>query len=78
MVAVNGQYEPFLDTNQAEARRMNDLQQSAHYQQEARRIREEAGGVAMQHVERPVGTFPESAPHPSSSYMTTSPGSNKL
>lgn len=78
MVAVNGQYEPFLDTNQAEARRMNDLQQSAHYQQEARRIREEAGGVAMQHVERSVGTFPESAPHPSSSYMTTSPGSNKL
>ncbi|WP_162622041.1 hypothetical protein [Stenotrophomonas maltophilia] len=57
---------------------MNDLQQSAHYQQEARRIREEAGGVAMQHVERPMGTFPESPPHTTTSYMTTAPGPNKL
>lgn len=33
LVAVNGQHEPFLDTNQAEARRMNDCQQSAHFQE---------------------------------------------
>jgi len=35
------------------------------------------GGVA-QHVERSMGTFPESAPYRSDSYMTTAPGPNKL
>ncbi|MDQ7298017.1 zonular occludens toxin domain-containing protein [Stenotrophomonas sp. Sm2017] len=78
MVAVNGQYEPFLDTNQAEARRMNDYQQSAHFQEESRRIRSEAAGVALQHVERSMGSFPESPPHATTSYMTTAPGPNKL
>ncbi|WP_239499605.1 hypothetical protein [Stenotrophomonas maltophilia] len=78
MVAVNGQYEPFLDTNQAEARRMNDYQQSAHFQEESRRIRSETAGVALQHVERSMGSFPESPPHATTSYMTTAPGPNKL
>lgn len=78
LVALNGQYEPFLDTNQAEARRMNDLQQSAHYQQESRRIRETAGGAVMQHVERASGTFPESKQHESSTFLTTSTAPNLL
>ena len=35
------------------------------------------GGVA-QHVERSMGTFPESPSYRSDSYMTTAPGPNKL
>ncbi|HHA2370385.1 zonular occludens toxin domain-containing protein [Stenotrophomonas maltophilia] len=78
LVAREGQYEPFLDTNQAEARRMNDYQQSAHYQEESRRIRSEAGGVVMQHVERASGTFPESKAHETSTFLTTSTAPNLL
>lgn len=78
VIALNGQYEPFLDTNQAEARRMNDYQQSAHYQEESRRVRSEAGGAVMQHVERASGTFPESKAHGTSTFLTTATAPNLL
>ncbi|HDS1131672.1 TPA: hypothetical protein QDZ78_004477 [Stenotrophomonas maltophilia] len=35
-------------------------------------------GSVVQHVERPMGSFPESPPFQSDSYMTTAPGPNKL
>ncbi|MBA0378298.1 hypothetical protein D7U93_08735 [Stenotrophomonas maltophilia] len=35
-------------------------------------------GSVVQHVERTMGSFPESAPFPTESYMTTAPGPNKL
>jgi len=74
LIARKGQYEPFLDMNQRDARRMNDMQQSAHYQQESRRIRgegalvgggagvttERAGqGISIGRASRSQGTFPE-------------------
>lgn len=35
-------------------------------------------GSVVQHVERTMGSFPESPPFPTDSYMTTAPGPNKL
>ncbi|MBA0328491.1 hypothetical protein D7U76_09845 [Stenotrophomonas maltophilia] len=35
-------------------------------------------GSVVQHVERTMGSFPESPPFPVDSYMTTAPGPNKL
>ncbi|WP_099527546.1 zonular occludens toxin domain-containing protein [Stenotrophomonas maltophilia] len=35
-------------------------------------------GSVVQHVERTMGSFPESPPFPADSYMTTAPGPNKL
>jgi len=35
-------------------------------------------GSVVQHVERPMGSFPESPSFPTDSYMTTAPGPNKL
>lgn len=35
-------------------------------------------GSVVQHVERTMGSFPESPPFPTDSYMTTEPGPNKL
>ncbi|WP_312252374.1 zonular occludens toxin domain-containing protein [Stenotrophomonas sp.] len=66
-VALNGQYEPFLDTNQAEARRMNDMQQSAHYQQQAREASPGISGSAISKGVRALGTFPESPEYPTTS-----------
>lgn len=69
LIARKGQYEPFLDTNQREARRMSDMQQSAHYQQESRRIREESNGSVISKQVRALGTFPESEPYATSTVM---------
>ncbi|ASK96791.1 zonular occludens toxin domain-containing protein [Xanthomonas phaseoli pv. phaseoli] len=68
IVATRGQYEPFLDMNQREARRMTDLQQSAHYSEEARRIRDPEPGVTIGRQMRSQGTFPESPGYQSSTY----------
>ncbi|WP_257216273.1 hypothetical protein [Stenotrophomonas sp. SbOxS2] len=70
LVAREGQYEPFLDTNKADARRMNDLQQSAHYQQEARYEREAVSGSTISKQVRALGSFPESPVYTSSTSVT--------
>ncbi|AJC44776.1 zonular occludens toxin domain-containing protein [Xanthomonas sacchari] len=60
IVARRGQYEPFLDMNQRNGARMESLQQSAHYLDEGRRVREEGVGSVVEKRARALGTFPES------------------
>lgn len=69
IVARKGQYEPFLDMNQLEARRMEGMQQSAHYQRETQRIREAGAGGVVERQTRALGTFPESSPYASSTML---------
>lgn len=75
LIARHGQYEPFRDER-------NDRYVDGPSQMERARgdiaNRGQGGGVALEHVERAVGSFPESKPHPTTTYMTTPPGPNKL
>ncbi|EMT5434786.1 zonular occludens toxin family protein [Stenotrophomonas maltophilia] len=73
-IARHGQYEPFRDQR-------NDRFVDGPTQMERARsdlADREQGGAVMQHVERSVGSFPESKPHATSTYLTTPAGANKL
>lgn len=73
-LARNGPvYNPYRErSEERSAQRVEDLDQSRPSAATGR-----VGGVA-QHVERSMGTFPESPSYRSDSYMTTAPGPNKL
>lgn len=73
-LARNGPvYNPYRERSEERSvQRVEDLDQSRPSAATGR-----VGGVA-QHVERSMGTFPESPSYRSDSYMTTAPGPNKL
>ncbi|MDV3463309.1 zonular occludens toxin domain-containing protein [Stenotrophomonas sp. C960] len=73
-LARNGPvYNPYRERSEERSnQRVEDLERSRPGGAAA-----SVGGVA-QHVERSMGTFPESPSYRSDSYMTTAPGPNKL
>lgn len=73
-LARNGPvYNPYRERSEERStQRVEDLERSRPGSATGR-----VGGVA-QHVERSMGTFPESPSYRSDSYMTTAPGPNKL
>ncbi|HEL4844051.1 TPA: hypothetical protein UOA08_000575 [Stenotrophomonas maltophilia] len=72
-LARNGPvYNPYRERSEERStQRIEDLERSPAG------VAASVGGVA-QHVERSMGTFPESPSYRSDSYMTTAPGPNKL
>lgn len=73
-LARNGPvYNPYRERSEERSRQR--LDDSDRFRAEPAAGR--SGGVA-QHVERAMGTFPESPSFQSDSYMTTAPGANKL
>ncbi|MDG2511028.1 zonular occludens toxin domain-containing protein [Stenotrophomonas maltophilia] len=73
-LARNGPvYNPYRERSEERSKQRLDDSERPRPESVAERV----GGVA-QHVERSMGTFPESPSYRSDSYMTAAPGPNKL